>query len=157
MSSSSEEKSQKNPVLTLSYELPRLSCVFFTLSRFLSTCRHPAQPVSVLILHTTVDIQPLVSKHTTQTLHRKCCKVRAQRNAIPSYWIRHAQHTHASNPNTLGERKTGDKQAKKFLRKKMVLTLSYELIVLGVFFHITPFSFYQSTSSTLRVRADSSS
>ena len=75
-------------------------CVFFTLNRS-STRRHPAHPVSVLILHPR-KICSVVTSYDTEIMHRN-----AFDNAMscPSTgYDRHNIHTYVSNRNTLEER-----------------------------------------------------
>ena len=55
------------PHHTLSYRV----CVFFTLNRS-STRRHPAHPVSVLILHPR-KISSVVTSYDTEIMHRNAC------------------------------------------------------------------------------------
>ena len=85
---------------------------------FLSTRRHPAHPVSVLILHILERYKLCGHKPTTQRYYivpgnavkgvdsRQC-------NVVPSYWIRQAQHTHGSNPDRLNDRKNKRRRNKE--------------------------------------------
>lgn len=58
--------------------------------------RHPAQPVSAPILHPRDTSSGHKLRHN-RVLVRK--EIR-QRNPMPSYWVRRAQQTHASNSST---------------------------------------------------------
>ena len=88
--------------------------MFFILSRFISTLRHPAHAVSVLILnHIFTDSSSMVKKPRHRNTTSQCCEASRQCNALPSYWVRlSAQHMYASDPDTLKERKN-EKERKK--------------------------------------------
>ena len=68
-----------------------------------STRRHPAHPVSVLILHPTIiDMYKLCGYKLQQRYY--IVKLSGEYeyvqtcNSLPSYWIRQAQHRNAGNP-----------------------------------------------------------
>ena len=89
--------------------------VFLHIKPFLCTRRHAAHPVSVPTLHPR-EI-PGISCGHKKPRHRDTTSQRSkgsrQCNAMPSYWTRHAQHTHASNSDALKETKTKDKKERK--------------------------------------------
>ena len=135
-------------------------CVFFTLNLF-SARGHPLNPASLLILHRR-EIQALWSQATTQKSNIR------QGNVMPSYWVRQAQHTYASNRNTLKERirnKNETNQQEKSERKNETNTTVKGkrrdvVVVLSSLKPLFPpndvVSQYTASSSTPSIRPDSS-
>ena len=67
----------------------------------LGTCRHPAHPVSCADSSSWNDKlrSQILDRDTCIAVHRKCIKEIRQCNAMPTYWMRQAQHAHPSKPD----------------------------------------------------------